>query len=244
MMGASRTSNDEPFFYLGAGSMIGTVRHHGLIPWDDDVDIYVKSEHMTTFLNNVMSLGLSVAWTAYDGNPKHTGKIFNASLPSISNQNTHSYPFVDVFTVDCSDGLNCIEQSVYKRSFSIDSIYPLKRRPFGRLSMPFPSKSENIVKEWYGSDIRRNCTKFAYNHRFELFLGRSYKLSMNCSDIPVPFVSSQNENDGRPWSKDFPSLSVEHLLNSDKMRLSSVVYDDGREIRRSFAEFYYILKLS
>jgi len=244
----SDSTNRPLDYWMTAGSMIGSLAHHGMIPWDDDVDIYVRAEHMDTLFKNIESLGLSVSWLGFGGIEKRTFKIYNQTLAPIPG-NKHTYPFIDFFPVDCSDGLSCIEfNSAEKHSVPIDLIFPLKRRPFGRLSMPFPAKVRTVVENRYGSAFKKLCKKGAYNHKRERFTGRQNYHTMNCSNmiLPPPFVSDQFDNITHhtlwtaamytPWAEDFPDLTVEHILNDGGKRLSSVVYDNGNEIRRSYAD--------
>ena len=165
-------------------------------------------------------------------------KAYDPSLPDIPIQAKykHSFPFVDIFPVKCNSTL-CIESNEWAEGGKIvyrrDEIFPLKWRPFGRLSLPFPARLKDSIENRYGTYAREWCVRGAYNHKREKFMGRSKSLKVLCKDLPLPPPMVAGSE--RPWASDLPEVTVEHFMDNTT-RLSSVTFFAGNEIRRSYAD--------
>ncbi|KAL7453061.1 hypothetical protein ACHAWC_004746 [Mediolabrus comicus] len=240
---------DDSFFkrniqyWMAAGSTIGGVYHHSRIPWDDDVDMYVMKENLTSALDDLASIGLAVSSTGQG----RTHKIYDPSLPSISSKYKHSYPFIDIFPIYCNK-TTCVEKDrpIGEITYPRDLVFPLKRRPFGRNSLSFPNKLSDIVENRYGQGAKDHCVRPGYNHIKETFRGRKHHIDVRCNDLPLPpplVVSTSSADEApfqgrpliRPWPSDLPDVTVEHLMDNNT-RLSSVTFYNGNEIRRSYAD--------
>ena len=103
-------NNNEINYCAAGGTLIGAVRHHGFIPWDDDIDVYMKRPDYDKFI----SLRNRLEDTDYEIiDPSNDG--YYCAMAKFSHRNStiwefQSIPFVygafvDVFVLDFEDGL-------------------------------------------------------------------------------------------------------------------------------------------
>lgn len=95
-------------WFIACGSAIGAVRHKGLIPWDDDIDIYMPRadyNKLISIRNEMVADGYRFIYMKDDGYPLAFGKIKDDKTTLWQHRR---YPFnvgcyIDVFPLDLTD---------------------------------------------------------------------------------------------------------------------------------------------
>ncbi|CAL1527718.1 unnamed protein product [Lymnaea stagnalis] len=183
------TEHNGTYFIYG-GTLIGSYRHHGMVPWDDDLDVIVP-ENLQGRLKQIFS-NVSKDYVL-NFEPKCFGKLF----PTRGNRippYAWSYPFIDIFFYgeNATHIWDTCPHFRKKFCYPKSMIFPLRRRPFENVSLLAPRDTRAVISKTYNLD---ECASNAYNHSKEKTIKG---LTVQCSLLHSlhPFVTRKNENGG------------------------------------------------
>lgn len=174
-------------YSLYGGTMIGAVRHHGFIPWDDDVDVCMEREDYERFIK----LWQDDPIDGYFLQNKETDENFTQTFSKIRKNGTtflqfesergklHTGIFIDIFPHDH------IPKSRFKRR--LYQYYALKNQLYTREFIP--PKANLFMKIFCWFLLACTTHKQRMSERKKL---KQYLMQYNKMDIPYDIASTSS----------------------------------------------------
>ncbi|XP_076465582.1 uncharacterized protein LOC143297231 [Babylonia areolata] len=146
-------------FFISEGSLLGSYRHHGLVPWDDDIDVIINGSQWKEVRR---VLGNIPGFTLY-ANPDSQWKFYLSDLPAFHDK-PFKWPSLDIFFFSEHDlyvwGLTWGLKShlmMYTKH-----LLPLRTVPWERWQVPAPACVERMLATNY--DLSK-CVTPLYVHK-------------------------------------------------------------------------------
>ena len=157
------TRNNIKYFIEG-GSLLGAVRHKGLIPWDDDIDLGIFDKDfekvIPLFEKNLYDAQMQIKLQRSN---KDMIKVFVSDL-WFKNTETGQIigtPTIDIFKYTKANNkvqlASLKDRQRFKNCYYLKSeIFPLKRYDFDYISVMGANDPIPFLKRYYGNDCLTN----------------------------------------------------------------------------------------
>lgn len=196
--GALRAINAT--FWIDGGTLLGSFRHHNLIPWDDDVDLVLRRSQMGEARRAIRALepayrlhvkkdatgSAMLAWRVFASNRSVPVTKKHIRFPTVN-----LYFYAQNTTHVWLEPHNIWWYLVWRRS----TVFPLHLRPFDRYWVPAPCNTRSyLINEFNDTQVAYKCVSPRILHRKGIEQRRT---SVPCRTLRwLPLVRRQRQRDG------------------------------------------------